>query len=263
MTSKLKTDDLDLEYIESEIYSPVLWESHCHAEFEMIAVSRGDINVMLEGKIYRLKKNQTIIIPPLSYHSVTANEKGTYCRVTVLFGEGAIPKVLSDGFKDSSINIATLGTSLIERLKEICEKGDGDFYAPLAKSLMIQIFYEINDGANAQESGQADEFLQKSILYIDAHLQEKILLDDIARHVSRSKSSFCHLFEERMNVSPKQYVLQKKLALASKLISEGVAPTAAATMVGYDNYSNFYRIYRKNLGKSPSQKMCPRAISQS
>ena len=71
------------------------------------------------------------------------------------------------------------------------------------------------------------------------------MLDDLAAYTSRSKSSFCHLFEARMNITPKQYILQKKLALASKLIDEGVPRTAAAMRVGYDNYSNFYRLYHK------------------
>ena len=81
-------------------------------------------------------------------------------------------------------------------------------------------------------------------------MHEKILLDDLARHTARSKSSFCHLFEEKMKISPKQYILQKKLALAGKLIDEGVPRTAAAMQVGYENYSNFYRLCKKNLTKS-------------
>ena len=60
-----------------------------------------------------------------------------------------------------------------------------------------------------------------------------------------------HLFEERMKISPKQYILQKKLALANKLIEDGVPPTLAAVRIGYDNYSNFYRMYRKRYGNCP------------
>ena len=46
------------------------------------------------------------------------------------------------------------------------------------------------------------------------------------------------------------HILQKKLALASKLIDEGVPRTVAAMQVGYENYSNFYRLYRKNFEKN-------------
>ena len=45
--------------------------------------------------------------------------------------------------------------------------------------------------------------------------------------------------------------LEKKLALAEKYITEGVPATIAAASVGYDNYSNFYRVYRK-YAQNPS-----------
>ena len=56
-----------------------------------------------------------------------------------------------------------------------------------------------------------------------------------------------------MNISPKQYILQKKLALANKLMDEGVPRTVVAMQVGYENYSNFYRLYRKNAEKIRSE----------
>ena len=45
---------------------------------------------------------------------------------------------------------------------------------------------------------------------------------------------------------------KKKLALANKLIDEGVPRTVAAMQIGYENYSNFYRIYQKHFGTPPS-----------
>lgn len=248
------TSEFEFEYIESEIDNAVLWENHCHALFEMIAVLEGDINVMLEGRSYRLKENQTIIIEPLCYHSITANESGAYRRVTVLFDLAAIPDVLQPEFMKKAADIAISFSPHIETLKEICQKEDRSFYAPLAQSLMIQIFYDTLKATKNHTSPKTDEFLQKVIIYIDQHLHEKILLEDLAKHTMRSKSSFCHLFEEKMNISPKQYILQKKLALASKLIGEGTPPTLAAMQVGYENYSNFYRLYLKHFGMSPTKK---------
>ena len=90
------------------------------------------------------------------------------------------------------------------------------------------------------------------LTYIDEHLCEKILLEDLALHVACSVSSLCHLFQRRMNVSPKQYILHKKMALANKLIRDGTPPTSASLLVGYENYSNFYRLYSKIYGETPS-----------
>ena len=248
MIYSVKTTDFEFEYIESKIDHPILWESHCHAQYEMIAVAEGDITVMLEGQKYRLQKNQIIIIPPLFYHSVTANGEGSYRRITALFGIDAIPSVLQDAFTNQERNIA-LDSSRIETIKEICQKEDASFYAPLLQSLMIETFYDALQIPQTITKIETDEFLQKTSSYIDQHLHEKILLDDIAKYTLRSKSSFCHLFEAKMNISPKQYILQKKLALANKLMDEGVPRTVVAMQVGYENYSNFYRLYRKNTEK--------------
>ena len=49
MVHSIKIKDFEMEYIESEIGHPVLWERHCHAQHEMIAVADGDITVVLEN----------------------------------------------------------------------------------------------------------------------------------------------------------------------------------------------------------------------
>ncbi|MBO5755165.1 MAG: helix-turn-helix transcriptional regulator [Clostridia bacterium] len=248
MIYSFKSDAFALTYIESAVEQPVLWESHCHGQFEMIAVEEGDVTVMLEGETHRLQENQLIMIPPLCYHSVTANGKGSYRRVTALFDLDAIPDVLRE-------ELASRGrTTLIEsfkirKIKKICQTERPAFYAPLLQSLMTEIFYDALYAVSSFAESEVDAFLQTALGYIDEHLGEKILLDDLAKATARSKSSFCHLFEEKMKISPKQYILQKKLALASKLMDEGVSRTAAAMQVGYENYSNFYRIYRKSLGR--------------
>ncbi len=251
MRYSLSADEFHIEYKESKIYPSVIRERHCHAQFEMIAVLDGDVTVMIEGREYRLQKKQLIIIPPLCYHSVTVNGGEMYRRVTTLFDNGAMPDALRPAF--TSANILISSSEHIEKLKGICQNESSAFYAPLAKSLMIQILYDKLEAKRSTEE-KTDEFLQKAIRYIDRNIDKKIRLSDLAKHTSRSESSFCHLFEERMHISPKQYILQKKLATASKLISEGVPPTVAAIRIGYDNYSNFYRMYTKHLGTSPTKR---------
>ena len=254
MTCGFQTNKFKFEYIESEIDHTVLWESHCHSSFEMIAVLKGDVSIMLEGRVYRLKENQQILIPPLSYHAITVGAGGTYRRVTALFEGDAIPDVLRFKLGERDVGIAISSSSCAETLRGLCQASDPSFYAPLAHSLMIQLFYDALLSPDRQTGMQADPFLQSALSYIDDHLGDKISLDELAAHTSRSKSSFCHLFEQKMNLSPKQYILQKKLALADKLLGEGTSPSATAARVGYENYSDFYRMYKKHFGSSPTKK---------
>ena len=252
MTNRIRAGGFAVEYIESEIEAPVVWEKHCHTQYEMISVLEGDISVMLEGRSYRLKAGQAVFIPPLFYHAVTANHRGSYRRVTALFDLDAIPAVLQPHFARKDAALAVFPSRHSGEFKPICQASDPSFYEPLAESLMIRLLYGDIGAERAESEAENDEFLQKIIAYVDTHLTERILLADLARHTSRSCSSVSHLFEEKMGITPKQYILQKKLALAHKMIDEGTSPTLAALQVGYENYSNFYRMYRKIFAASPS-----------
>lgn len=246
MLHRFHTDLFQFEYKESQIDDSVLWESHCHPRFELIGVLEGDVNVMLEGTSHRLTEGQVIMVPSLYYHTITANQRMNNRRVIVLFDPVAIPEVLMDTLVSHPIPTVFFSPH-IESLRAICQSEHHTLYIPLAEALMTEIFYDALKKTTEQTLLATDEFLEKTLSYIDRHLCERILLCDLARLTSRSKSSFCHLFEEKMKISPKQYILQKKLAYADKLIGEGVPRTEAALRIGYENYSNFYRLYKKNL----------------
>ncbi|MBE6629771.1 MAG: AraC family transcriptional regulator [Ruminococcaceae bacterium] len=241
-----------LHYKKDEIASGVLWENHCHAQFELIAVLTGDVCITLEGEEIRLADGEAILIPPLCYHIITARKKCTYRRLTATFDEGALPHALRIPLGESRFHPFRTDVRQTDRLRALC-KEDSPFYAPLAGALMIQLLYASFTDARQVDTGVADPVLHKALLYIEEHLCEKLSLDDIAASIPASKSFLCHRFQERMKVSPKQYILQKRMAIAAKLIREGISPTEAAARVGYDNYSNFYRIYKKHRGDIPSK----------
>lgn len=254
MTYILDTERYRFTYAQSTVDPLVLWESHCHARFELISVLEGDITITLEGTNHRLNSGQAMLIPPLCYHTITANKQGDYQRVTVLFDISAIPALLQAHFSEATEN-SPFSLSCLE-LKDICQRADRSFYAPLAEALMTKTLYMYLETKRNDTVTETDLFLKRTLAYIDGHLCEKISLDELAALTACSKSSFCHLFNKKMKISPKQYILQKKLAFAHKLIREGVPPTAAAFRVGYESYSNFYRLYRKRYGANPAKKPC-------
>ena len=251
MSRILKSESFEIEYKETEIKSDLLWESHCHAKYEIITVLEGDISILLEGIGYRLKAGQSAIVPPLCYHTIIANKGGQYKRITVLFELDAVPAPLRGHLSGKDIPLTVFASSVSDELQTICRKSADGYYTPLAESLIVHMLYEYADADHAPIAPVADKEIAMMLKYIDEHLSDKIYLDDLATYTACSKSTVCHVFREKMKISPKQYILRKKLALADKMISEGVAPTIAAIRIGYDNYSDFYRVYRKLYNRSP------------
>ena len=203
MLYDFNTEKYDLKYMENYISSNLLVENHCHSNFEIIAIIKGDINVMIEGKSLRLTDNDAVILPPLLYHTVYSNKSGSYERLTISFDESALPTPLDKSIFLDQTKSDIFSWHRFEELVKICKTGDLSFYAPLIESLMTEIFYYYADRKIATKKILSTDTLQSVINYVDEHLFEKILLKDIEKATACSISSFSHLFQEKMNISIK------------------------------------------------------------
>ena len=89
--------------------------------------------------------------------------------------------------------------------------------------------------------------------YIHNHLRETITLDDLARQVNLSAPHFTRVFRRLFNVSPMQYVLQKRVALACSLLTETSMPLKQiGAAVGCPDPYYFSRLFKKMTATSPS-----------
>ena len=253
MKAELYTEKFYIQYKDDIVGNSLLWEKHCHDQFEMIIVLDGCVNVTLEGRDFILKQNEMIVVPPLCYHAISANKNERYKRITILFDNDTIPNSLLSSFKDNTC-IRVAESRVTEKLQTIFSEPDVCFYAPLAEGLTLELLYQPQKELK-KDSYTTDSTLQEILLYIDGHIGNKITLEDIAAHASLSVSSVCHIFTDKMKISPRRYIIQKKMALATKLIRSGVPATLAAAQVGYEDYSGFYKIYKKQTGNAPSNEI--------
>lgn len=89
--------------------------------------------------------------------------------------------------------------------------------------------------------------------YIDTHLDRNILLEDLARVAYLHPNYFIGLFKNIIGVSPIQYVNNRRLETAKKLLAEtnrSVAEVASA--VGMQNHY-LSRLFKQHTGISPKR----------
>ena len=79
-----------------------------------------------------------------------------------------------------------------------------------------------------------------------------IRVDELARTINMSTSSFRKAFREVMHMPPLQYAKLIKLNRAQTLIREGKNASEAGYLVGYNSPAQFSREYKRYFGFVPS-----------
>ncbi len=256
MHIRFTSESFTLSYREGVIETEHIFENHSHPSYELIAIFDGEISIVIGNSRYELRRGELAIIPPLSYHSVFVHGNVAYKRATVLFGTDFIPREIEADFREKIIKFPTakneeLAAPMVA-LSEAILTAPIERNAPLIGALITQLFYICTYKESAAQAERSHPTVRAITEYIDLHIEEKISLDGIAQALFVSKSTVCHLFRDEMKIPVKQYILQKKLSYAAKLIAEGERATEVSRLIGYDNYANFYRLYKKLFGTSPT-----------
>jgi len=130
--------------------------------------------------------------------------------------------------------------------------------------------YDCNDRFSSQMIEQAlYKILVALVREQNDRAQARMSIDEIVNHVDRSyyntpkiamlaaqcgysEGHFRKLFKEKTGLSPKDYVLNKQLQLAKKLlVTSDIALTILAENCGFENYSQFSLFFKTHAGVSP------------
>ena len=101
-------------------------------------------------------------------------------------------------------------------------------------------------------NSHGDLLFEQVCAYISAHFDTLKDLGFISDRFHYSTVYVNGLFRQRLGVSVWQYVLHKRIDRACDLILDGMRVEKAALCCGFEDYSTFYRIFRKNYGITPS-----------
>ena len=105
----------------------------------------------------------------------------------------------------------------------------------------------IQDSANLQHVRLVGSILH----YIEENLSEPLSLQEIAQQYNYSVTYISKLFKNVTGSSLVSYIIEKRISRARHLMYENLEIMQIAEQVGYRNYSNFYKAFKKATGLSP------------
>lgn len=99
-----------------------------------------------------------------------------------------------------------------------------------------------------------DNRLAAAINYINENLTGSISIQKLADKVYMSKSSFYRYFNNEFGVPPVEYIQQKRVELACKLLQKKEnSVTDVSARLGYSSLSYFIKLFKEQIGITPKQ----------
>lgn len=105
-----------------------------------------------------------------------------------------------------------------------------------------------------KERLSSSDSIHEALHYIDAHLDQKIGLKDVAKSVHLNPSYLSALFKEKTNMTFSEYLTRKRLQHAKHLLVSTDRPIGdIAEKCGYQTAKYFIKIFKEHEGMTPTQ----------
>lgn len=230
-----------------------------HSFHEIIYFMGGDAKFISENMQIPIKPNTLIVIPAETYHQFfISGSQMNYHRCVFHFVDIPELKELIDASMKTTLLIEMNPKFhfLFEEMIALTEQPRScESNSILMRSVLSLILNEISSKNYVNiEQEIPNTISDRCTAYIAKHINTPISVEEIAKELNISVSHLAHSFKKQMNISIHQYILKKKLVIAHHKILDGKPATQAAVECGFNDYSGFYKQFKKMFNKSPSDR---------
>ena len=125
-------------------------------------------------------------------------------------------------------------------------------------SELLKLLLELSDCYNQSpppesQTGSIHPRIQPILNHLNHSFMTHLDLTHLSEQFYIDKYYLSGLFKESTGFTIMEYVQSKRIQYAKSMIHQGIAITEVASICGFQDYSNFYKTFRKLVKISPSE----------
>ena len=226
---------------------------HSHSMIEIVCPKSAGIAYEIDGETVALPPNVLVVVAPGISHRIVVPSGVPYDRFSVIIDLRLLPKGAVAGLLQSYLLLPCDEelASLFSRAERYARELPSEAHRPLFSALAIELWYLVLQKSRG-EARTASETVNRALAYIDLHFAELRQIGEISDALYLSRNYFQTLFRRYTGKTPLAYLTERKLYAARLRIIGGERPTAVYKECGFDDYTSFYRSYRRQYRHAPS-----------
>lgn len=244
---------------------------HYHDFNKILILIRGNVSYCIEGKNYELKPYDIVLVNAGEIHRPSVLDNLGYERIIIYVSTQFLSHYRGEDYdlsycferaKKEHSNVLRIPSIDKSKLYQVCLELEHSFvdqaYAQelYQKILFLEFMIQLNRTAISNHINYLDSVgdngkLVQILDFINEHLAEDISIDILAEHFYLNRYYLMHYFKDETGYTIGNYITEKRLLLAKRLVQNGCSTTEACFQSGFKNYSTFSRAFKKAFNTIP------------
>lgn len=228
------------EFYNYDFNDSYAFAGHRHGGFEINIVLEGEIEIVYDSSVLRLKKNDILLGAPFFFHRNKCIKDTKF--VVFMFN---CPKLF---FKES-FQLFKLSNSGRNLLKIIIEQE--------SNSVNIQKLFDVFLDMILKESffngsgGSVSPVYTAAVEYMKNHLNENSDINEIAKVCGVCETTLKNTFKKNAGIGVNRYFTELKISKAYDFLKMGKSCAETAEILGFSSSAYFSYVFKSVTGKLP------------
>lgn len=231
---------------------------HAHDAFGIGAVEWGVERFRYQGSEHRAGPGSVLLMDEDELHTGRADSAQGW-RYRMVYVQGSVLEEISgmplSRFVQPTVDDPAQGAHVTALLDALWQAADTPltFDSLLSELLEAVVARHARDHTQEQTTGLALPVLARVRDYIEANLDQTLLLEDLAREAHLSPFHFLRRFKASTRHTPQVFVQARRGARAKALLAQGLPVAEVAAAVGLVDQPHLTRLLLRQFGITPGQ----------